>query len=184
MKKYKIHKLNKRALSPIFATLILAAIVITFGSVAYYYANNVTTNATNDYVASVESSQQSISERVGFQDAVFIQDDISSSPTLTVYIINCGRAHNLQVNAVILDEYDIHTNDLISTTPYNILPNTQTSAPPSTFIKINDGGEVKSLNVGDEGFFTINLAPGTSLSPGHYNIQLITQRGSSFDYAP
>jgi flagellin-like protein len=180
IKKYSNWLHNKRALSPIFATLILAAIVITFGSVAYYYANNVVTNSTNNYVSSVADSQQTISERVGFESAKFIAADTSNSPnpitgpTLTVY---------LQVNAILLEKFD-NNHKLISTTPCNIEANTHTNAPSYvSFTKINDG-VLKPLNVGQEGYFTIKLPVGTTLTSGYYSIQLLTKSGSSFEYAP
>ena len=62
MKKLQTWLTSRRALSPIFATLLLVAIVITFGTVAYYYVSNVTNTATNDYVSSVADSKQTISE--------------------------------------------------------------------------------------------------------------------------
>ncbi len=178
---------SKRALSPIFATLLLVAIVITFGTVAYYYASNVTTNATNEYASYVTDTRQSISERVGFEKAAFIASDSSnppsSGPTLTVYILNCGSASNLQVSAVLLNEYDTNHN-LDKTTPYNIEANTHSSAPSdSSFIKLNDSA-LKPLNVGQEGYFAVKLSTGTTLTSGYYSIQLITKSGSSFNYAP
>ena len=71
MRKLDVWLHNKHALSPIFATVLLASIVIIFGSVAYYYATNLTTTASNNYSSSVSNSQQSIAERIGFENVVY-----------------------------------------------------------------------------------------------------------------
>ncbi len=182
--KNKLISYNKRALSPIFATLILVTIVIVFGATAYYYTSNLTTTATNSYVGSITDSQQTISERVGFESVYFISSDDSNppgvSPTLTVYIINCGSASNLKVNAILLKIYDSSDN-LLSTQPYNIEPGIKSGAQVQSGMKnLNQN----ALGVGEEGYFVVKLPSGTSLTTGLYTIQLITKSGSSFEYTP
>jgi hypothetical protein len=160
---------NKRALSPIFATMLLAAIVITCGSIAYYFATNLATSTTNSYVSSLGTSQQSISERVGFENVVYTA---SSPATLKIFVINYGTANNLQFSAAIL--YD--SNHTIVGQPYQgIFPVTPIDGvSPSPYP--NNG-----LNSGNEGYFTITLSK--PLSAGStYTIQLITKSGSSFNY--
>ena len=164
---------DKRALSPIFSTILLAAIIIIFGSVAFYYANNVTTTANNDYVKTAAKNQESMSERIGFENVVYKQIDSSFSPpapSLTVYIINCGNVPNLKINTL----YIYEDGQLIGH-PYAVSP----------LSNIDDGGviESNSLNIGQEGYFIVPLDSGISLSSGSiYTIHLITERGSSFDY--
>ena len=98
MKKFSGWSRDKRALSPIFATVLLATIIIVFGSIAYYYSNNIVTTSTNDYGKTMSNSQQSIAERIGFENVVY-----SSSPaTLTVYIINSGGSNNIKLNSVFI----------------------------------------------------------------------------------
>lgn len=155
---------GKRALSPIFATVLLATIIIIFGSVAYYYSTNLTTTATNNYVSTLSGSQQVISERIGFENVVYN----GSSTTLTVYIINCGSANNVQINSLIL--YNTTSNNIIGAYPVSALKS------------IDTGTQITSLNVGQEGCFNVTLGAGTSLSGSICTIQLITQSGSSFDY--
>ena len=152
---------NNRGLSPIFATVLLASIIIIFGSVAYYYSSNLTTTATNNYVNELSNSQQSLAERIGFENVVYSK----SSSTLTVYVINSGSANNLKINSLILH----------NTTGNNIV-----GVYPISNLKAIDGGaSLTSLNVGKEGYFSL----GTSLNSGSlYTIQLITQSGSSFYY--
>src|SRR5665647_3099618 len=98
MRKFDMWLHNKRALSPIFATVLLASIIIVFGSVAYYYSSNIMTTSTNNYVSTLSSSQQSIAERIGFENVVY-----SPSPeTLRVYIINSGGSNNVKINSVFI----------------------------------------------------------------------------------
>jgi FlaG/FlaF family flagellin (archaellin) len=163
---------DKRALSPIFATVLLATIIIIFGSVAYYYSTNLTTTATNSYVSTLSGSQQAISERIGFENVVYN----GSSTTLTVYIINCGSANNVKINSVFL--YDSSHN--IVGSPYSgnstisALNPIDRGTPTPTPLTGN------CLNVGQEGYFTVTLS--TTLPGPIYTIHLITQSGSYFDY--
>jgi hypothetical protein len=170
---------NKRALSPIFATVLLASIIIVFGSVAYYYASNLTATSTNNYSNSLSNSQQAISERIGFEDIVY---NSSSPAKLIVYIINCGRANNIQINSVFL--YD---------SSHNIVGAYSSSGGSISALKPIDSAvpaptSISSLNVGKEGFFIVTLGKDTSgtyisLSSGSiYTIHLITKSGSAFDY--
>jgi hypothetical protein len=185
MGKFGVWSRDKRALSPIFATVLLATIIIVFGSVAYYYSSNITQAATNNYINVLSDSQQSIAERVSFENVVFNNTD-SPYPTLTIYILNSGSANNIVTNTIFL--YDVN-HQIIGGSPYSILPNTHSTAvtaADSSFIKLNDSTSIKPLNVDQEGVFAIQLdklAPLTSL-PAGYTIHLITKSGSAFDYAP
>jgi hypothetical protein len=168
---------NKRALSPIFATVLLASIILVFGSVAYYYSANLTNAATNNYVNKVSNSQQSMSERIGFENVVYHS---STSPaTLTVYMINSGSANNLQVDSVFL--YLTASHSLVGQ-PYQ--GSVRTSAGPIfALYSIDNGATIQSnsLNIGNEGYFTVPLS-GALQSGTSYTIHVITQSGSSFDY--
>ena len=168
---------NKRALSPIFATVLLASIIIIFGSVAYYYATNLTTTASNNYSSSISNSQQSIAERIGFENVVY-----NSSPAnLKVYIINSGSSNNVQINSVFI--YDSN---------HNIVGIYSASSPNSIsqLMPIDSSGplptSIPGLNVGKEAYFTLvqdTSGKNISLSSGSiYNIHLITKSGSAFDY--
>jgi hypothetical protein len=171
MRKLRVWSRNNRALSPIFATVLLATIIIIFGSVAYYYSSNLTQTATNNYVSTISNSQQAMAERVGFENVVY--NNQSSPATLTVYIINCGSANNVQINSVFI--YD-ESHNIVGGSPYS-----DGSISTLTFI---DGEAIasNSLNVGQEGAFTITLVPGASLPNPVYTIHLITKSGSYFDY--
>jgi hypothetical protein len=171
LRKFGVWSRDKRALSPIFATVLLASIIIVFGSVAYYYSSNITRTATNDYVNTLSDSQQAMSERIAFENVVYDQ----SSATLTVYILNCGSANNVQINSVFLYNSGHSIIGVYSGAQISEL------SPMETPIG-------KALNVGQEGYFTVTLVPApippiTSGSIYTYTIHLVTKSGSSFDYA-
>jgi|WetSurMetagenome_2_1015567.scaffolds.fasta_scaffold572321_1 flagellin-like protein len=188
MRKNKAWLRNKRALSPIFATLLLAAIVITFGTVAYYYASNVTKTATNNFVDSAVDTQRSVSERLGLENAVLISSDNSNpiyppnpSPTLTLYFINCGLPSDIKIQNIFI--YDDNHN-LVGGHPYVLseMSGLKSNAPiPSQMVNLNLG---TPLTVGKEGYIVVKLGTGISLTSGHYTVQLVTTNGSSFVYAP
>jgi hypothetical protein len=177
LKKFDVWSHDRRALSPIFATVLLATIIIVFGSVVYYYATNLTTTSTNNYSNSLSNSQQSISERIGFENVLY---DSSSSPKLTIYIINSGSANNIQINLAFL--YD---------SAHNIIGAYSSSDGSISALKpIDSAGPttISSLNVGKEACFTVSLGKNTAgnnilLSAGSiYTINLITKSGSGFNY--
>jgi hypothetical protein len=150
--------------------MILAAIVIVFGSVAYYYSSNLTNTVTNNYVQTASNSQQAVAERIGFE---YVQH---TSSALTVYIINCGNANNIQINSVFIYDSSNNIQGVYSGSPspisylYTIGGNTL----------INGNGQ--SLNIGQEAYFTVTLS-GASLNTGSpYTLQLVTKSGSNFDY--
>jgi hypothetical protein len=174
MGKLGVWSRDKRALSPIFATVLLASIIIVFGSAAYYYTSNITSNATNDYVNTLMDSQQAMSERIGFENVVYT----SSPARLTIYIINCGSANNVKINSVFV--YDAnHTIVGVysgSPNPISVLQPIDGGTPAPTPITGNN------LNAGQEGYFTVTMA-GPSLTSGSiYTIHLVTKSGSYFDY--
>ena len=173
MRKFSVWSRDKRALSPIFATVLLASIIIIFGSVAYYYASNLTSTATNNYVNTLSDSQQAMSERIAFENVVYDQ----SSATLTVFILNCGSANNVQINSVFL--YN---------SGHNIIGVYSGNAQISGLSPMGTPITGNALNVGQEGYFTVTLVPApippiTSGSIYTYTIHLVTKSGSSFDYA-
>jgi hypothetical protein len=170
---------NKRALSPIFATVLLATIIIVFGSVAYFYATNLTTTTTNNYSNSLSNSQQAIAERIGYENVIYS----SSSPAkITVYIINSGGSNNVQINSLFL--YD---------SSHNIIGAYSVSGGSISALKPIDSAlpipaSILGLNVGKEAYFTVTLGKNSSgqnisLTQGSfYTIHLITKSGSAFDY--
>ncbi len=178
LRKLRIFSRDKRALSPIFATVLLAAIILTFGSVAYYYASNVTTTTTNNYSSTISNSQQSIAERIGFENVVY-----SSSPAnLIVYIINSGGSNSVKINSVFIYDSNHNIVGVYSAnpqlSPLQISPLHPISSvtPSPTPITGN------ALNIGKEAFFVVTLS-GPPLTAGSiYTLHVLTQSGSAFDY--
>jgi hypothetical protein len=175
--KFGVWSRDKRALSPIFATVLLATIIIVFGSVAYYYASNITTAATNNYVGTLSDSQQSIGERIGFENVAYDQ----SSKTLTVYIVNCGSTNNVKINVVFIydSNHDIVGNPYSGSQISSLRPidnRTPTPTPlPGNALNVGKEASISVLNV--------QSTSGTPLAIGSiYTIHLITQSGSFFDY--
>jgi len=179
----KKHAINlrlreRKALSPIFATMILAAIVISLGSVAYYYVNNVTTNNTNQLKDNIADSQQIISERISVENVKYIDNSaiIPSTPDqLKIYIINSGIE-----NAVIPRYVFIYNsnNVLIDYVTASQLKKIDSPYPTIT------GG----LNVGKEAYFTADLLHSNGggkfslSSPSTYLLHIVTENGAGFDY--
>jgi len=169
--KYKITKAftsNKIGLSPIFATVMLAVIIIFAGSIAFYFSTNLTTTASNQYADALSDTKQAISERVGFQNVAYT----ASPATLRVYVINCGSVDNLKVNSVFL--YD---------SAHRLVGQPYSGAQISGLYQIDTRTPLVEdrLNVGEEGYFTITLS-GPLTQGSMYVLHLITKSGSSFDF--
>ena len=173
MVSFRLWSKNRKGLSPIFATVILVAIVIVFGSVAYYYASNLTNATTNNYVNTLSSNQQAIGERISLENVFYNQ----SASTLTIYIINSGLTNAVKTSSVFI--YDSNHN--IVGSPYS---NSQISG----FYSINSGTLLPNagLNAGQEAYinvYNVQQSTGTNLTPGStYSCQITTQRGSVFTY--
>jgi hypothetical protein len=169
--------LCQRALSPIFATMILAAIVISLGSVAYYYVNNVTTSTTNQLKDDIAASQESVSERITVENIKYTEPDLVSVPnkpgTMKIYVLNSGLSNDVRPTYVFVYKQD---NTILGYFPTSSLYNIDTG------IQISDG-----LVKGQEGFFTVSLVNEAGiilpkLSDSQYIIQLTTEKGSGYDY--
>jgi hypothetical protein len=158
------------------------AIVVVFGSFAYYFSNNLTNNATNNIVSSAATSQQSIGERLAFENVVYNQ---SSSPkTLTVYVLNCGISNNLQIDSLFLYNSGNSTHTLIAYYPRTAYYHA--SKTPG-IADLKTGKTISSLNVGEEGYFTVSLSPTPlgsvpNLKGSICDVHIVTKSGSAFDY--
>lgn len=172
MRRHNVCSRNNRALSPIFATVLLAAIVLVFGSVAYYYSSNLTNTATNNYVSSLSGSQQAISQRIGFENVVYTR----SSSMLTVYIINSGSANNIKIDSIFI--YD-QNNTIVPNSPYS---GHQISALYPIFAGTPAPTAITSFNVGMEAYFNVTMSGSSLISGSIYTINLITQNGGTFNY--
>lgn len=147
---------DKRAISVALTTMIITAGVIAFGIAVLYWATSWGNVANQQYSATVANSQDAIGERLAFEYTTY------SGNNLTVYLINNGMSKNVSIARVYI--WDSSHQPIGTFTPslMNIsLPNTP----------------IQSLNIGDEGYFTIN-APGLS---GYCTFRVVTERGRNFD---
>ena len=181
MKKHTLRPIDRRGLSPIFATVILVAIVVVFGSFAYYFSNNLTNNATNNIVSSAATSQQSIGERLSFENVAYKQ----SPANLTVYVLNCGISNNLQIDSLFLYNSSSSAHTLLAYYSHTNFSNTKSNK--SGIYDLKTGKGVPSLNVGEEGYFTVSLSPTTlgsvpNLKGSICDVHIVTKSGSAFDY--
>ena len=160
------------ALSPVFATLILVAIVVICGTTAYLVAGNITSTNTERFVSNAQDSQAALSERIGFENVAY--DAVSNN--LTVCIINCGKVDDLQIKYLFL---------------YNITNNQQEIIGYFTdpiLVSLGESITNNNLNILEEAYFDVSLSalsPPLELNLGPdtiYLLHLVTQRGSSFDY--
>jgi hypothetical protein len=181
LRKFGVWSRDKRALSPIFATVLLATIIIVFGSVAYYFSSNITQTATNNYVKTLSDSQQAIAERIGFENIDYTSSTSTSPATLKIFVINCGSANNVKINSVFI--YD-RSHSILGA--YSVSYKLSSSVfQISDLYSMEKPLTDNALNVGQEGYFIVTLSPSPSpaLTPGlTYTIHLITQSGSSFDH--
>jgi hypothetical protein len=162
---------DRRGLSPIFATILLATIIIVVGSIAFLFANNLTTNAKNNYVETMVNSEQSISEGVSFENIAYS----SSTATLTAWIHNFGAANNLKVDLVFIYNASDVNHALLGAYSGNSISALSTLDSPTHLISGN------CLNNGQEGSFTVAFGQSLTLQTGvMYSIRLVTNSGSSF----
>ena len=173
-------RLNNRALSPIFATLILIGIIIVFGSAAYLYANNVTSSATNQLGSSIADSQKSMSQRLSFEFVSYSYPGTSPS-VFTFYVLNNGESYSVKFTSLLIIDSQ---GNIVGSRDF-----------PTSQLKDIDPPQsgISELTPGDEGFFTVAIdlrnPPVTGSyvdlrSPGHdklYTLHLITEGGNYFE---
>ena len=129
------------ALSPVFSTLILVAIVVICGTIAYVSADNITTTNTDNLVSTAQNDQAALSERIGFENVAY---DVASN-SITVCIINCGKADDLEITHLFL---------------YNITNNQQELIGYFTdplLVGLVDNITNNNLNVLQEAYFDVSL---------------------------
>lgn len=150
----------------------MVAIVVTCGTAAYLSATTLISADTNDYISTAQGGQSSISERIGFENVCYN----ATSNSITICLINCGNVDGIQIKYVFL---------------YNTTNNKREAIgyfEDSALIGCTESLTGNRLNILQEGYFTVSLnslsTPITvPLSPDSiYIVNLITERGSSFDY--
>jgi hypothetical protein len=155
---------SRKAVSVVVSTVVLSAGVLALGIAVLYWAYSWGNLANLQYSKTVATNSYAVAERIGFEYISYS----SSSRMLTVNIINCGGANNLNISLVHLT--DIFHN-YVGTGAY----------APSSLTNITSGSPVldNDLDIGEEGRFTVNLSG--PLPDGYYNIRIVTGRGRNFD---
>lgn len=93
-------KTKRRGLSPVIATIILTAAVITLGAVAWAYAKNAGSLMANDYIEEVIDEVENIVERYTIEKIYF--NDATNN--FTVWVYNYGSI------SITIDTYISVTN--------------------------------------------------------------------------
>ncbi len=152
MKTLKNNK-NRRGISAVISNLILIAAVIAVGFTVLVWSQTQSSNYTNLYGNAIRSDTDQLRERLAFEYIHY------SNSTVTVYLMNSGTIGNVSVASVYVN------NASYASPPLHLLNKTP----------------VISLNITQEGYFTVAIPSSAALAPGiNYPITVITGRGSSF----
>ncbi|MBN1683722.1 hypothetical protein JW865_09250 [Candidatus Bathyarchaeota archaeon] len=115
-------KLTKRkALSPVVATIILTAAVITIGAIAWAYARSASTVMTQDYINSVTGEVQYYSERFTIERVFY--NNITHQLHIIVY--NYGKneiSATLYLEASYYSELEKKVVNIIFPSNYRLFP--------------------------------------------------------------
>lgn len=157
---------NRKAVSVVVSTVVLSAGVLALGIAVLYWAFSWGNIASLQYSRAVAANSHAVAERVGFEYITYSR----SNNLITVNLINCGGAHDLNISAVYL--WDNYRN-YIGTGAYT----------PSNLTSITTGQPIpdNALDISQEGRFTVTLSQ--PLPDGFYNIRIVTGRGRNFDTA-
>jgi hypothetical protein len=155
---------NKKAVSVVLSTVVLSAGVLALGIAVLYWAYSWGHLANLSYSRTVATNSYAVAERIGFEYVSYS----TSNRILTINIINCGAANNLNISSV-------HVTDSMRN------PVGTGAYPPSSLTNMTTGAQIadNSLDMGEEGKFTITFS--TPLPNGYYNIRVVTGRGRNFD---
>lgn len=142
---------NKTGVSAVISNIILIAAVIVVGMATLAWVQSQSADYQKTQTGVVNQDVSQLQERLSFEYVSY------GNPTLTVYVLNSGTINGLNVTSI-----QVGANPPVSVTNLHLL----------------DGTSVKSLNIGQDGYFTANIG---TLNPGTtYTIKVITSRGSSF----
>jgi len=164
----RIHRLlaNRKAASVALSTMILTAGVLAMGIAVLYWASSWGRIASHEYSKTVTNDSTAIMERISYEYISYS----SASYTLKVNVINWGKADNVSINRVYIWDSLRNLVGASSYTPTQLLNVSNSSPIPGN-----------NLNVGCEGYFTIQL-PGALGAPAQtYSIRIVTERGRNFD---
>ncbi|UCE96394.1 MAG: hypothetical protein JSV51_01960 [Candidatus Bathyarchaeota archaeon] len=149
--------LNKRGMSLVISSVILACAVITLGFVVLYWTQQRAFEANVEYSDTTDENIAKIGERMTFEHIFYNY----SENTLSIYLINCGKS-----NYIVLD------------TAY--LSNGSWSQTFSDIeLKFLNSTETENLDIGEEGYFKISVNLVSFYMS--YFMRITTVRGNQFE---
>lgn len=149
-------KRDCRGISTLITNIILISVIITAGFMLMFWTMNYTGEFNKQFSEIMNADIARLKERLVFE----LVNYNPSESTLDVYLLNCGTIDNVTVHTVYI---------------YN---STYSVYSGSVDLRYLDGTLTADLDIGDEGYITLD---GLSLSSGSYNVRIITGRGSTFE---
>jgi len=154
----KIRRLfsDKRAISSVLSSVLLASVVLSLGFGVQYYVYWRSIEYNNQYGALVDESIAKLREKLVFEHIFYDTDNNS----LAIYLMNCGKINDASIDTVSI------SNETWNTAFYEV-----------ELMSLDDGEPTDGLDILDEGYFelTVGLVDDTS-----YTIFIITGRGKAF----
>lgn len=142
---------NKKAVSAVLSNLILIAAVIVVGFAVVAWGQNQAVQYQQTQSRVINDDINQLQERLSFE---YISYD---GTVLKVNILNSGTNNNINVTSI-----KVGNNPSLTVNNLYFL----------------NGTQVNGLNVGQDGYFTVDFTP--SLDHGTYTIKITTNRGSDF----
>ncbi len=149
---------DRRALSPVIASLIMASVVIALSFAVLAWAQFRTSDYVETYGETTDAEIAKLNERLTVE---YIFYD-GSSGDISIYLLNSGAIGNVTIDTVRVQNDTGYTDGSLS--PLKFLNETV----------------ITDLDMGDEGYliFTCDTPPLTS---GNYFVNIETERGSLFN---
>jgi len=147
---------DRRALSPVIASIIMASVVIALSFVVLAWAQFRTSDYAETYGETTDAEIARLKERLTVE-AIFYDGSVD----ISIYLMNSGAIDNVEIESVRVQ------NDA----GYIV-----GSLGP---LKFFDGTVITDLDMGDEGYLI--LPCGGDLTSGKYFVRIFTVRGSIFD---
>lgn len=150
-----ISKLNRRGISAVISNLILMGAVIAVGFAVLAWSQYQSSSYNSLYGNAIKADMDQLRERVSFE---FIYYDATAN-ALNVYLMNSGTIGEVIVASVYVGD--------------------SSYASPTLFPLNDTDTPISSLDIKQEGFFSIYPSPALELGKNQ-PIMIVTGRGSSF----
>ena len=128
---------NRRAVSPVIATIILSAVVIAIGGAIWSYASGASTVIANDYINGTLDLMNEIVERFVVEHAT----NTSDGSNMSIWVYNYGDVD------VIVDVYANATH--VSSSTYSFCSNLTNTVTSGSLVEIEIHFSVGALEPGD-----------------------------------